>query len=104
MRGMNEMMRQAQLMQKKMTAIQEEMKTREVESSAGGGMVKVKATCGKEIVSVEIEPSVIESGDVEMIQDLVLTAVNDALNTAGEIMEKEMSSITGGMKLPGGLF
>lgn len=104
MRGMNEMMRQAQMMQKKMTQIQEDLKTREVESSSGGGMVKVKATCSKEIVSVEIEQSVVDSGDAEMIQDLVLTAVNDALKTAGEVMEKEMSAVTGGMKMPGGLF
>lgn len=104
MRGMSEMLRQAQIMQKKMSTMQEEMKTREVESSAGGGMVKVKANCGKEILSIEIEPSVVESGDVEMIQDLVLTAVNDALKTAGDVMEKEMSAITGGMKLPGGMF
>mgnify|MGYP000005858645 CR=1 FL=1 len=101
MKGMNEMVRQAQIMQRKMTQMQDELKTREVEASSGGGMVKVVCTGGQEIVSVVIEPSVMESGDIEMLQDLILTATNDALKKSKDMMEEEMSSLTGGMKIPG---
>ena len=101
MKGMNEMVRQAQIMQRKMTEKQEALKTMEVEASSGGGMVTVKATGGQEIISVVIEPSVVESGDVEMIQDLVLTAANEALKKAKELMEKELASVTGGLNIPG---
>ncbi len=96
-----EMMRQAQLMQKKMAETQEKLKEMEVEASSGGGMVKVKCSGGQEIVSVEIEQSVFESGDVEMLQDLVLTAANDALKKSKDLMEEEMGKLTGGMKIPG---
>lgn len=101
MRGMSEMMRQAQIMQRKMSQLQEDLKTREVEASAGGGMVTVKATGGQEILEVKIDPSVVEGGDVEMLQDLVLAATNEALKNAREMMEQEMGQITGGMKIPG---
>ncbi|WP_147821335.1 YbaB/EbfC family nucleoid-associated protein [Salidesulfovibrio onnuriiensis] len=101
MRGMNEMVRQAQIMQRKMTEAQDKLKEMEVEASSGGGMVKVKCTGGQDIVSVEIEESVFESGDVEMLQDLVLTATNDALKKSKEMMEQEMGKLTGGMKIPG---
>lgn len=101
MRGMQDMLRQAQLMQKKMTAIQEELKTREVEATSGGGMVTVRVTGGQEIVSVAIDKSVVEAGDVEMLQDLVLAAVRDALKKAKLMNEEEMGKITGGMKIPG---
>lgn len=101
MRGMNEMVRQAQIMQKKMTEAQEKLKEMEVEASSGGGMVKVKCTGGQDITSVEIEESVFESGDTEMLQDLVLTAVNDALKKSKDMMEAEMGKLTGGMKIPG---
>ena len=101
MRGMQDMLRQAQLMQKKMATIQEELKTREVEATSGGGMVTVKVTGGQEIVSVTIDKSVVEAGDVEMLQDLVLAAVRDALKKAKTMNEEEMSKVTGGMKIPG---
>lgn len=101
MRGMQDMLRQAQLMQKKMTTVQEELKTREVEGTAGGGMVTVRATGGQQILSVVIDKSVVEAGDVEMLQDLVLAAVSDALKKAKTMMEEEMGKITGGMKIPG---
>jgi len=101
MKGMNEMIRQAQIMQRKMTEKQEALKSMEVEASSGGGMVTVKATGGQEITAVVIEPSVVESGDVEMIQDLVLTAANEALKKAKELMEKELASVTGGLSIPG---
>lgn len=101
MKGMNDMLRQAQLMQRKMTKLQEDLKEREVESSAGGGMVTVKATGAQEIRSITIDPTIIESGDVEMVQDLVLSAVNDALKKAKAMMEAEMGQITGGLNIPG---
>jgi DNA-binding YbaB/EbfC family protein len=98
---MQDMLRQAQMMQKKMATIQEELKTREVEATSGGGAVTVKATGGQEIVSVTIDKSVVEAGDVEMLQDLVLAAVRDALKKAKAMNEEEMGRITGGLKIPG---
>ncbi|MBA4357417.1 MAG: YbaB/EbfC family nucleoid-associated protein [Desulfovibrio sp.] len=101
MRGMQDMLRQAQMMQKKLATIQEELKTREVQATSGGGMVTVTATGGQEIVSIAIDKSVLEAGDVEMLQDLVLAAVRDALKKAKAMNEEEMGKITGGMKIPG---
>ena len=101
MRGMQDMLRQAQLMQKKMASVQEELKVREVDGTSGGGMVTVRATGGQQIVAVTIDKSVVEAGDVEMLQDLVLAAVSDALNKAKAMMEQEMGKITGGLKIPG---
>jgi hypothetical protein len=96
---MNELIRQAQLMQKKMLRTQEEMGKKEVEASVGGGMVTVRATCGGEVLSVSIDKSVLE--DVDMLQDMVLSAVNEALKKGKDQMQAEMSQITGGMKIPG---
>jgi nucleoid-associated protein EbfC len=101
MRGMQDMLRQAQMMQKKMATVQEELKTREVEATSGGGMVTVRVTGGQDIVSVTIDKSVVEAGDVEMLQDLVLAAVRDALKKAKAMIEDEMGKITGGLKIPG---
>ncbi|QJB57628.1 YbaB/EbfC family nucleoid-associated protein [Pseudodesulfovibrio sp. zrk46] len=99
--NMKEMIRQAQVMQRKMSDKQEELKQTIVEASSGGGMVTVKANCGQEVSEIIIEDSVMESGDKEMLQDLVLTATNEALKKSKEVMEKELSSITGGMSIPG---
>jgi hypothetical protein len=101
MKGMNEMIRQAQIMQRKMSEKQEELKTREVEASSGGGMVTVRVTGAQEILAVDIEDSVMEAGDKEMLQDLVMTAANEALKKSKEMMEKELSSLTGGINIPG---
>ncbi len=101
MKGMNEMIRQAQIMQRKMGEKQEELKAMEIEASSGGGMVTVRITGGQEIVAVKIEDSVMEGGDVEMLQDLVMTAANEAIKKSKEMMEKELSSITGGLNIPG---
>ncbi|MDC0335404.1 YbaB/EbfC family nucleoid-associated protein [Pseudodesulfovibrio sp.] len=101
MKGMNEMIRQAQVMQRKMSEKQEELKSMIVEASSGGGMVTVKATGGQEIAEVTIEDSVMEAGDKEMLQDLVMTAANEALKKSKEMMEKELGSITGGLNIPG---
>lgn len=101
MKGMSEMVRQAQLMQRKMAEMQESLKTKEVQGQAGGGMVTVTATGGQEIIGVKIDPSVVEGGDVEMLEDLVTAAANDAVKKAKELMESEMASITGGLNIPG---
>ena len=96
---MNELIRQAQLMQKKMMRVQEETGKKEIETSVGGGMVTVRATCAGEILSVKIDPAVLE--DVDMLQDLVLSAVNEVLKKGKDAVQAEMAQITGGMKIPG---
>ena len=96
---MNELIRQAQLMQKKMQRVQEETGKKEIEASVGGGMVSVRATCSGDILSVTIDPAVLE--DVEMVQDLVLSAVNEVLKKGKDMIQAEMGQITGGMKIPG---
>ncbi|MFO7752129.1 MAG: YbaB/EbfC family nucleoid-associated protein [Desulfobacteraceae bacterium] len=101
MKDMNGMMKQAQKLQKKMMQTQEELAGKTVEATAGGGMVKVVATGGQTIESVEIDKEVVDPEDVEMLQDLVLAAANDALKKAQEMMSAEMGKLTGGMNLPG---
>ena len=98
MRNMNDLVRQAGVMQNKIAKMQQEMAERTVEASSGGGMVKVVATCKQDIVSITIDPKAL---DVEMLQDLVLTAVNEAVRIGRATMDREVSAITGGIKLPG---
>ena len=98
MRNMNDLVRQAGVMQNKIAKMQQEMAERTVEASSGGGMVKVVATCKQDIVSIT---KALEGGDVEMLQDLVLTAVNEAVRIGRATMDREVSAITGGIKLPG---
>jgi hypothetical protein len=98
---MNDILRQAQMMQKKMAQMQEDLKTRTVEASSGGGMVTVTASGAKEILSLSIDPAVVDPEDVDMLQDLILAAVNEALKKATEMVEGEMGQLTGGMKIPG---
>jgi len=99
--NIKEMMRQAQRLQTKMAKLQEELATKEIEASVGGGMVKAVANGKPEIVSVAIEKEVVDPEDVEMLQDLVVAAVNEALNRAKEMVDGEMAKLTGGLKLPG---
>lgn len=101
MQGMGDLLRQAQEMQSKMANLQEELAKKIVEGSSGGGMVRVTANGRQEILSVKIEPSVIDAGEAEMLQDLVTAAVNDALRGARSLAEREMAAITGGFKIPG---
>ena len=98
---MAKMMKQVQKMQADMAKLQEELGEQTVESSSGGGVVKVVANGKQEIVSVEIKPEAVDPEDVEMLQDLILTAVNDALNQSREMVAGEMNKITGGLNLPG---
>ena len=101
MRNMNDLVRQAGVMQNKIAKMQQEMAERTVEASSGGGMVKVVATCKQDIKSITIDPKALEGGDVEMLQDLVLAAVNEAIRVGRATMDREVSAITGGIKLPG---
>lgn len=101
MKDMNGMMKQAQKLQKQMMKTQEELSGKTVEATAGGGMVKVVATGGQTIESIEIDKEAVDPEDVEMLQDLVLAAANDALKKAQEMMSSEMGKLTGGMNLPG---
>jgi DNA-binding YbaB/EbfC family protein len=94
-------MKQAQQLQSKMTKLQEEMAEKTIEATAGGGMVKVVANGKQQVVSIQIEKEVVDPDDVEMLQDLILAAVNDALNRAQEMVSQEMSKLTGGMNIPG---
>jgi DNA-binding YbaB/EbfC family protein len=101
MKGMANMMKQAQQLQAKMLRLQEELAQKTVEASAGGGMVKVVANGRQQIVSVEIEKEVVDPEDVDMLQDLVLAAVNDALTKSQEMVQTEMGKLTGGLNIPG---
>ena len=101
MKNMNNMMKQAQKLQKKMLKTQEDLATKTVEASAGGGMVKVIANGGQKIESIVLEKEVVDPEDVEMLQDLVMAAVNDALKKSQEMVSSEMGKLTGGMNIPG---
>jgi len=99
--NMQKMMKQVQKMQADMAKLQEELAERTVESSSGGGYVKVVVNGKQEIISIEIKPDAVDPSDVEMLQDLILTAVNGALRQSQEMVSKEMSKLTGGLNIPG---
>ena len=101
MKGMGNMMKQAQKLQAKMMRMQEELADKTVETSAGGGMVTVVANGKQQVVSIQIEKEVVDPDDVDMLQDLVLAAVNDALTKSQEMVSAEMSKLTGGLNIPG---
>ena len=99
--NMNQMMRQVKKMQEQMIKTQEELANKTVEGTAGGGVVTVTANGQKKVMSVVIKPEAVDPDDVEMLQDLVLAAVNDAMKKAEEMAAKEMSKFTGGLNIPG---
>ena len=101
MKNMNAMMKQAQQLQKKMMKTQAELAKKTIEASAGGGMVKVVANGGQKIESIVVEKEVVDPEDIEMLQDLILAAVNDALNKSQEMVSSEMNKLTGGLNIPG---
>ena len=101
MKGMGNMMKQAQKLQSRMLKLQEELADRTVETSAGGGMIKVVANGRQQVVSITMDKEVVDPNDVELLQDLSLAAVNDALAKAQEMVASEMGKITGGFNLPG---
>ncbi|MBI5641562.1 MAG: YbaB/EbfC family nucleoid-associated protein [Nitrospirae bacterium] len=98
---LGDLMRQAQKLQEEMMKTQEEAKKKTAEATAGGGMVTVVASGAGEIVSIRIEKDVVNPDDVEMLQDLILAASNEALRRAQEVVNAEMSKLTGGLQLPG---
>jgi nucleoid-associated protein EbfC len=95
------LMQQAKAMQERLASVQNEVGSRSVEASAGGGMVKAKVSGKLEVLKVTIDPQIVESQDREMIEDLVVAAVNGAIRKAQEMMAEEMSKLTGGLKIPG---
>ncbi len=95
------MLRQAQQMQAQMAKIQEELAEARTEATAGGGVVKVTIIGGSKVESIEISPEVVDPEDIEMLQDLVMAAVNEAMDTAQTEASKKMSAITGGLNIPG---
>jgi DNA-binding YbaB/EbfC family protein len=101
MKGLGKMMKQAQQLQSKMLKLQEELAEKTVETSSGGGMVKVVANGKQQLVSIQIEQEVVDPDDVEMLQDLILAAANDALAKAQEMATGEMNKLTGGLNIPG---
>src|SRR5512147_83344 len=98
---LGDLMRQAQKLQEEMMKAQEEAKKKTVEATAGGGMVTVVASGAGELVSIRIEKDVVNPEDVEMLQDLILAASNEALRRAHEMVNEEMTKLTGGLQLPG---
>ncbi len=101
MNNMNQMMKQVKKMQEQMLKAQEELGSKTIDGSAGGGVVTVQVNGHKKVLSISIKPEAVDPDDVEMLQDLVLTAVNDALAKADELANADMGKFTGGMKIPG---
>lgn len=101
MPNMGNLLKKAQQLQEKMAKVQEELSEKTVETSAGGGMVTVVANGKQEIVSIKIDPEVVDQEDIEMLEDLVLAAVNDALDQAKQMVNEEMTKLTGGINVPG---
>lgn len=98
---MQQMMKQAQKMQQQLTQAQDKLAQVEVSASAGGGMVKVTGTADMNITSITIDPAALDPEDIELLQDSILAAVNECLNSAQEVTSRELGAITGGMNLPG---
>ncbi len=101
MTNIRNLMKQAQQMQAKMQEMQERMKEETVEATSGGGKVKASVNGRNELLSLKLDPEVVDPEDIEMLEDLVLSAVNEANRMARERMEEEMSKLTGGLNLPG---
>ena len=99
--SMGDILKQAQALQSKLAEIQAEAERRTVEATVGGGMVTAVVNGKLQLLSIRIEPQVLSSGDREMLQDLVVAAVNEAIRKAQQVMAEEMSKVTGGLKIPG---
>jgi len=100
-KGFGNMMKEAQKLQQQMAAMQEEVGKREVEATAGGGMVTVRANGKQELLSIKLDPEVINKDDAQMLEDLVLAACNEALRKSRELVQQELGKLTGGLKIPG---
>ena len=101
MKNLSGLMKQAQTLQRKMQEIQEELGQRTVSAQSGGGMVEAVVNGRQELVSLRIEPEVATPDDVEMLEDLILAAINEALNRSRDMVAQEMSKLTGGLQIPG---
>ena len=99
--GMGNLQRMAQQMQQEMQRIEGELRDAQVDGSAGGGVVKAVVTGKQELVSITIDPSAVDPSDVDMLQDLIVAAVNDALATSRRLAEEKMAAVTGGLRIPG---
>lgn len=100
-KGLGNIMKQAQQMQARIARVQQELETKEVEATAGGGMVTARVNGKQQLLQLNIEKDVVDPEDVEMLQDLVLAAVNEAIKKSQEMIQEEMGKVTGGMNLPG---
>lgn len=103
MAGMNmqQMMKQARKMQEQLAAAEDNLKTQTVDASAGGGMVKVTMSGDMKLESIKIDPDALDPEDVEMLEDMIMAAVNEAIRSVGELANKQMGAITGGLNIPG---
>lgn len=101
MKGMQNLMKQAQQMQQKMATLQKELEAREIETSSGGGMIKIKITGKQQIVSIAINKECVDLGDMESLEELVKTSVNQAIKESQDMVSGAMSKITGGINIPG---
>ena len=99
--GMGNIVKQAQQMQQKMMKMQEDLAQRTIEASVGGGMVTVTVNGQHEVLRIKIDPQAVDPNDVEMLEDLILAGVNEAMRKAQEMIKEEMSKLTGGMRIPG---
>jgi DNA-binding YbaB/EbfC family protein len=100
-KGFGNMMKEAQRLQREMERMQEEIAKKTVDATAGGGMVTVQANGKQELISIKIDPEVINKDDAQMLEDLVLAACNEALRKSRELMQQELGKLTGGLKIPG---
>jgi len=99
--GIGNMMKQAQQMQRRMAELQEELENKQVEASAGGGMVTAVVSGKQQLLDLKIDPAAVDPEDVEMLQDLVTAAVNEAIKQSQQLAQEEMGKITGGLNIPG---
>ena len=101
MKGFGNIMKEAQKLQAQMAAMQEEVAKKKVEATAGGGMVTVEANGKQELTAVKIDPEVVNKEEIQMLEDLVLAAANEALRKSRELVQQELGKLTGGLKIPG---
>ena len=101
MKGFGNIMKEAQKLQAQMAAMQEEVAKRKVDATAGGGMVTVEANGKQELTAIKIDPEVVNKDDVQMLEDLVLAAANEALRKSRDLVQQELGKLTGGLKIPG---
>ena len=99
--GLGGIMKQAQQMQRRMAQVQEELEKKQIEASSGGGMVTAVVSGKQQLLDLKIDPSVVDADDVEMLQDLIMAAINEAVKQSQQIASEEMGKVTGGMNIPG---